>query len=157
MEKETTMTIDEIKSQLARTAKGALKQNIDNYLLVLREDPTLNGAVCRNEMTGRNEIVRPIGTRKQAGRAYDSDDRCQICVYLESVYGLKSERQVDKAVDFVAMEHAFHPVRDFLRKLKWDGRSRIADLLPPISWGGEERVHHRSDQSPAYRYDPKNL
>ena len=142
MENETTM-IDEIRGRLARTAKGTLKQSIDNYLLVLREDPALKWAVCRNEMTGRNEIVKPIGTRKQTGRAYDSDDRCQICVYLESVYGLKSEKQVDKAVDFVAMEHAFHPVRDFLRKLKWDGMSRIADLLP--KYLGAEKCEYTTE------------
>jgi hypothetical protein len=36
MENETTM-IDEIRGRLARTAKGTLKQSIDNYMLVLRQ------------------------------------------------------------------------------------------------------------------------
>ena len=35
-----------------------------------------------------------------------------------------------QAVDLVAYEHRFHPVRDWLDMLHWDGTSRIDNLLP---------------------------
>jgi hypothetical protein len=37
---------------------------------------------------------------------------------------------VQDAIELVAREHSFHPVRQYLRSLRWDGVRRIAQLFP---------------------------
>jgi hypothetical protein len=46
--------------------------------------------------------------------------------------GLKrvSREVVQQAIDKFADERAFHPVRDWLRAIEWDGRARISSLFP---------------------------
>jgi len=40
-----------------------------------------------------------------------------------------SKDTVHQAVDLRAYERAFHPVRDYLRGLRWDGKERLSDWL----------------------------
>ena len=46
--------------------------------------------------------------------------------------GLKrlSKDTAHQAVDVVAHDHPFHPVRDYLNGLTWDGKRRLARFLP---------------------------
>ena len=48
---------------------------------------------------------------------------------------------VHQAVDIRAYERRFHPVRDYLTSLQWDGISRTANLFPV--YFGTERVRVR--------------
>src|ERR1019366_3150309 len=44
---------------------------------------------------------------------------------------MASKETTGQAVQTVAREHPFHPVRDYLNSLKWDGVKRIDDWLGP--------------------------
>ena len=46
--------------------------------------------------------------------------------------GLKrlSKDVAHQAIDILAYEHRFHPVREYLDGLQWDGRLRLGSLLP---------------------------
>ncbi len=54
----------------------------------------------------------------------------QIQRYIETYYGISSDKAINKAVSIVASEKSYHPIRDFLEALHWDGKSRISSLLP---------------------------
>lgn len=56
-------------------------------------------------------------------------DFWEIHWYLEKNYGLKNDRNINKAMNIVASENKYHPIRDCLEKLKWDRLSRIDNLL----------------------------
>ena len=50
-------------------------------------------------------------------------------LYLEDKYGLTSEKKIEKAISIVADCNKYHPIRDYLNSLKWDGTERIRYAL----------------------------
>ena len=58
-------------------------------------------------------------------------------------YGLKtSDRDLTAAISKVAHLHAFHPIRDYLSGLTWDGKHRAATLFVDYV-GAEDNPYHR--------------
>ena len=49
---------------------------------------------------------------------------------MEKNYGLKNDRIINKVLNIVASENRYHPIRECLERLKWDGQQRINNLLP---------------------------
>jgi predicted P-loop ATPase len=58
----------------------------------------------------------------------DTDDAA-LRYYLERVYGLTGKDRIFDAVNVVAQEYSFHPVRDYLNGCTWDGVPRVDTLL----------------------------
>ena len=56
-------------------------------------------------------------------------DMNYLLLYLEENYGLTSEKKVQSAIKIVANENRYHPVRDYLNSLQWDGTERIRYAL----------------------------
>ena len=50
-------------------------------------------------------------------------------LYLEDKYGLTSEKKIQKALSIIADSNKYHPVRDYLNGLEWDGTERIRYAL----------------------------
>ena len=48
-----------------------------------------------------------------------------LLLYLEETYGLTSEKKIAAAIGIVANENGYHPIRDYLNGLSWDGTERI--------------------------------
>lgn len=126
--RDEACTKEEILDHLTRTEKGAVKQTIDNVVYVLDHDPVFAGAVRKNELVGRTDIVKPMPwNRKNVGM--NDIDAAQIRLYLEQNYQLTSERCIENGIKIVASNHGFHPIRDLLESLTWDGVPRIATAL----------------------------
>ena len=125
---EKLMSIEEIRGHLITTDKGAVKQCIRNVVTVLEQDPKFKGAIRHNMMTDRNDIVKPLGWYRETSVLTDSDID-HIMLYLEENYSLTTEKKIKSAINVVAMENKYHPIRDKLNSLKWDGKERIRDVL----------------------------
>ncbi len=52
-----------------------------------------------------------------------------LLLYLEETYGLTSEKKIETAIGIVANENKYHPIRDYLSTLVWDGTERIRFCL----------------------------
>ena len=52
-----------------------------------------------------------------------------LLLYFEENYGLTIEKKIQDAVMVIANENRYHPVRDFLNALQWDGIERIRYCL----------------------------
>ena len=50
--------MEAIRRRLTLTEKGKIKQSIGNVVTVLENDPFLAGAIRKNELTGRVDIVK---------------------------------------------------------------------------------------------------
>ena len=122
-------TVEDIRADLARNDKGNSCQTINNCMLVFHRDPLLKGSIRKNELSGKIDIVGNLGWQRTSSSLTDTDVY-QIHWYLEKNYGLKNDRNINKAMNIVASENRYHPIRDYLEKLKWDGQPRIDNLLP---------------------------
>ena len=133
------MTVEEVRGSLDLTDSGAIKNSIRNCLTVFQNDPYLQGAVRYNILTERIDIVKPLWWSKQTATLNDTDLN-YLMLYLEDKYGLTSEKKIQKAISIVADCNKYHPIRDYLNSLEWDGTERIllsliSNLLSLISGG----------------------
>ncbi len=114
---------------LEGTEKGGVRNSIQNCLIVFRYDPVLSGAIAKNLLTERNDLIKPIRKRRSPGRALTDIDMKYIRLYLEKNYNLTSEKKIEDAAELAAEENAYHPVREYLDGLVWDGTERIRYCL----------------------------
>ena len=120
--------VEEVKAELESTEKGGARQSIRNCLTVFQRDPVLAGAIAYNSLTDRKDIIKPIGYHR-TGTALTDTDMKYLLLYLEENYGLTSEKKIENAIGIVANENKYHPIRDCLNNLEWDGTERIRYAL----------------------------
>ena len=124
----TSLTVDEIREGLDSTAKGGVKNSIKNCVTVFRCDPLFKDAIKHNILTERTDIVKPLGWQRLSGTLTDTD-MPYILLYLEDNYGLTNEKKIESALRIIANENQYHPIRDYLDGLIWDGQERIRYAL----------------------------
>ena len=123
------MSIEEVKAMLDTTEKGGVRNSIKNCLTVFQHDPLLSGAIAYNLLTDRTDVVKPIGYDRSPNASMTDTDMKYIRLYLEENYDLTSEKKIMDAADLAAHQNSYHPVRDFLNSLTWDGTERIRYCL----------------------------
>ena len=111
------------------TEKGQIKSCFTNAVTILSYDPLLRDSVRYNELTQRVDIVKDLGWERRDGKALVDNDLHNIHYYCERIYGITALKTIEEAVHMVANRNAYHPVRDFLNSLEWDGQERVRYAL----------------------------
>ena len=118
--------------QLEYNKKGELVASLANLVLILRNDPNLQG-IAYNAFKSSAAILEPMPWRKPEewkGPAWSDDDDASLRVYTEKVYNIWSPAKLSDALAAVSHERSFHPVREYLDGLpEWDGIPRLEELL----------------------------
>ena len=120
--------IEEIRDRLELTQQGNPANTAMNYKTVFQNDPLLKGAIRKNLLTERIDIVKPLGWYRESTTLTDVDIK-YLLLYLEENYGLTVEKKIEDAVAVIANENRYHPICDFLNGLEWDGQERIRFCL----------------------------
>ena len=110
------------------TQKGQTANTPGNYRTVFLHDPLLKGAFSNNLLTDQVDIVKPLGWYRDGNRLTDVDIQ-YLVLYLEEHYGLTSEKRIEGAIKVAANEYRYHPIRDYLNSLSWDGTERVRFAL----------------------------
>lgn len=100
-------------------------------LCALTESPELKGLVRFNEFALSVEFTRsPPWRTIAAGDKWTDCDDTELQIYLQdkNFAGVKTG-SVAAAVLVAARRQAFHPIRDYLARITWDGRSRLRGWL----------------------------
>ena len=133
-EPDEAETDDSWTDKLDTDKKGNIKSTSVNALIVLENDPKLKGRLhydlfrCAPVITGK----LPWGDRK---RWTDADDS-QLRVYMEKMYGITGKDKIKDAKNSCFDSHSYHPVRDYLEGLVWDGTPRLEKAV--IDYVGAE-------------------
>ena len=113
---------------LEMTDKGNAKNTIGNCLLIFQYDPVLHHTIRYNLLTERVDVVKHLWWEKTSSVLTDTDVY-YFMYYLERHYGLTSEKHIQKAIRLIADQNRYHPIRDYLTSLSWDGKERIRYAL----------------------------
>ena len=124
-----TKTVKQVKAMLKTAKDGSVLNTLQNYVTILQNDPWLYGAVRLNEMIGRIHITKELDWKRDRNAPLTDTDINNIRFYLDRTYGISAEKQAVSAVDIVANENRYHPVRDKLNSIQWDGKERIRYVL----------------------------
>lgn len=101
-----------------------MKNNRHNCKLILEHDPLLKDVFRHNILTEQTDIVKPVWWER-ISPAFTDMDLNYIMLYLEETYGLTMDKIVQKSIVHQADRNKYHPVRDYLNSLQWDGQERI--------------------------------
>jgi predicted P-loop ATPase len=117
-------------AELEVTKQGAYKASAKNFSLILKNDPALKGAFMLNLFDNKRYVCRDMPWRKvPQPEPMRNVDYSGVRSYIEKVYGISSAQKVDDAVALELERLSFHPVRDYLNSLQWDGEPRVDTLL----------------------------
>ena len=119
------------QEHLQRTHSGELKATLENAGLLLRHDPAWQNVLAFNEFSLNIETKQPAPwDMSNAGVPWtDYDSTMTLCWLQRHGVGINSSKAVWEIVQTVARENPFHPVRDYLSGLSWDGKARLVDFL----------------------------
>ena len=69
-------------------------------------------------------------------------DDSGVRLFLEKHYGLTTAYKIEDAKNLVFDRNKYHPVRDYLKSLKWDGKKRVETLFIDYL-GAEDSIYTR--------------
>jgi predicted P-loop ATPase len=131
---ETTGAPPSWHSELQQDRSG-YRKNLANVALILSNDPGWIECLGFDEFSGRIMLLKcppsHVGLRGDAfPRKWCDADEGRVAVWFQRTWKIEATPElVSQAVVVVAHEHRFHPVRDYLEGLRWDGVPRLARWL----------------------------
>jgi hypothetical protein len=131
-------------------SKGQVLSRLHNVMMGLREDPAWAGVLAYDEMQATVLLCKPIprfGQPPERG-TYPRPVRDDDVILIQEWFLIAGLHAVGKdvihdAVERRARECGFHPVRDYLDGLKWDGVERLETWLH-VYLGAEDTPYTRA-------------
>ena len=127
MEKEL-LPVASVRASLEMNDRNDPKGTVTNVVKILKEDPVLKGAICLNELSERIDILKNLGWHREDTTLTDTD-MAYITLYIEQNYSISNQKSIETAIRSVANETRYHPIRDILNCLVWDGVPRVENML----------------------------
>lgn len=106
---------------------GSIKDTLNNIVLILHNDPKLKNIAFNLHRDGID--ARGGLPWDQIKDGWNDTDNASIKVYLSDTYGIYSPMKTKDAVQAVAAERAYHPIKEYFDSLpEWDGIERVERL-----------------------------
>ena len=119
------------KTRLLRGKQGGVLAVVANALIAFRNAPEWDGVLHHNESSMATVAKRapPFEMTPAVPFTWADEHDVLAAAWLQH-QGIPVNKDIAaQAVQVVAREHSFHPVRAYLNSLKWDGTGRIDDWL----------------------------
>jgi len=133
------------KKNLARTASGQIRKILLNGLVALRQAPEWRGAL-KYDASALTVVLDRCPPWGEGGSPWvprlwtDQDDRL-LAAWLQH-HGIDiSDKLASDAAQTVARERSYHPIRDYLNGLTWDGAARVSTWLSAYL-GADKNPYH---------------
>lgn len=128
---EAGAIIPEWRRGLMWKSENVLQDCRENVFLILSRHPAWKGKIGYNEFSGRIEKLEALPIASDLGEWSPQDD-LDVGLWLAQNYPkllIKGEGTLAAGISMVAAKNKFHPVREWLRSLPWDGKSRLRYLF----------------------------
>lgn len=117
-------------SELEYTEQGKLRSTISNFSLIIENEPLLMGKIAYNEFSNRANVIGQLPWRaKDNLQDWTDTDDSGLREFIEKHYGISSTAKCADALALSFEKHRFHPIKDYLNSLEWDGEKRVDTLL----------------------------
>ncbi len=125
------------RAALDLNAEGYVRKNLGNVITILGQHPEWAGVIAYDafgdcEVTRRAPPVRDQDRPANHGPGdWSDEDTIRTVAWLATQFtGFDiAPKLVEQAMVVVARRHVFHPVRDYLTSLTWDGTPRLDRML----------------------------
>lgn len=129
--------------ELELDTKGNYKSSAVNLNLIFSNDPRLAGLFKDNMFDAKRYIFGNLPWRRtNPPEVMRNVDYSGVRNYVESIYGIIGNLKIDDCLALESNKQAFHPVREYLRELKWDQTNRMDNLLIDY-FGAEDNLYTR--------------
>lgn len=119
-------------SRLELDKQRKIVQNDINARLIFENDENLKGAFMHNDFINNTFVMRNLPWRNDVpknGQSIINMDYICLRTYLGQYYGFTNRPMIDETMKTISFEKRYHPIRDYLCSLKWDGEPRIETAL----------------------------
>jgi hypothetical protein len=127
---------DRRNTAFVRNGRGAVTNIAANVHNILLEDPYFADAVRFNQFPATRELYRPLGEADKSGLnrypiAWSDADTIAALAHIQKggVIPGCTRNAADEALILLDSQVTYHPVRQYLESLKWDGIPRLDDWL----------------------------
>jgi putative DNA primase/helicase len=123
--------------------KGNYLSSAGNLSLIFSNDIRLKGKLRLNLFDNKNYITATMPWRRiNSPEPISNVDYSGIRNYIECIYGITGTLKIDDALNLEFHKQSFHPIRDYLKSLEWDGAKRIDTLLIDL-FGAPDNIYTR--------------
>lgn len=124
-------------------AKGNYLSSATNLNMIFANDNRLKNKLKLNQFDNKNYIMATMPWRRiDKPEPVKNVDYSGIRNYIESIYGITGTLKIDDSLNLEFNKQAFHPIREYLKALEWDGEQRIDTLLIDL-FGAEDNIYTR--------------
>jgi putative DNA primase/helicase len=121
------------KQALQRNKEGAIKPIISNISTILHNDPRWAGVLAYCEFSYRLMKLKPPPFPSAESGEWSDVDTYRLRIWMSQHYRFSAgDGDALGAAVVMARAHSFHPVRDYLDGLEWDGTHRLDHWLRMI-------------------------
>lgn len=119
------------RASLARGSSGAVIPDLRNVIAAFRQCPELANSIRFNEMNNAVETALKLPWRTNApGSPWTETDDAEACAYLQAAdIAVGRVNLIADAVQIVARDWSWHPLRQHLLALTHDGEPRLGIML----------------------------
>lgn len=130
-------SVPKLSIKLRKTRKGVVHPDEENTRRILLGDSNLEGIVRFDEFSGEMILTRPITTDpslvgdRDLPRPWIDSDTVTLQTHIQRLWVPRLGREkIEATLDMIARQNcSFHPVREYLQSLSWDGMSRLYTWL----------------------------
>ena len=123
---------------------GEYVNSANNINTIFQNDQLINNAFTLNTFDNKRYVVKNLPWRKiNKCEPLKDVDYSGIRNYIESIYGIVASSKIDDTLALEFEKHSFHPIREYITSIKWDGVKRIDTLLIDY-FGTDDNIYTRA-------------
>ena len=130
--------------QLEANTRGEYENSANNINIILQNDPMLKGTFMLNTFDNKRYVTKSMPWRLiKCSEPLRDVDYSGVRNYIESVYGIVASSKIDDSLALEFEKKAFHPVIEYIKNTKWDGKERVSTLLIDY-FGVDDNIYTRA-------------
>lgn len=123
--------------------KGNYLSTATNINIILANDSRLKTVFKQNLFDNKRYVFKSLPWRKiNSYEPVKNVDYSGVRNYIESIYGIASSLKIEDSMALEFEKNSYHPIKEYLSYLHWDGIERINSLLIDF-FGSTDNIYTR--------------